>query len=85
MPYCFVASNHLLDFLIWTQEQRISEIGNEATVRNSILNAHTCFLIKSLCQREDHIREVAVTLLTQFRDKFPQVKVMWYKFFTFSL
>ncbi|KAL0536256.1 hypothetical protein IC582_025199 [Cucumis melo] len=56
-------------------EKRISEIGNEATVRNSILNAHTCFLIKSLCQREDHIREVAVTLLTQFRDKFPQV--MW--------
>ncbi|XP_022947644.1 phosphatidylinositol 4-kinase alpha 1-like isoform X2 [Cucurbita moschata] len=56
-------------------EHRISDIGNEAAVRNSILNAHTCFLIKSMCQREDHIREVAVTLLTQFRDRFPQV--MW--------
>lgn len=34
---------------------------------------HTCFLIKSLSQREDHIRDIAENLLTQLRDRFPQV------------
>ncbi|XP_020219164.1 phosphatidylinositol 4-kinase alpha 1 isoform X2 [Cajanus cajan] len=54
-------------------EDRVSEIGHEAEARDSILTMHTCFLIKSLSQREDHIRDIAENLLTQFRDKFPQV------------
>lgn len=60
--------------LIWVQEDRISETGNDAEVRESTLYAHACFLIKSMSQREEPIREVAVNLLTQLRDKFPQVK-----------
>lgn len=59
--------------LIWFQEDRISETGKEAEVRESTLSAHACFLIKSMSQREDHIREAAVNLLTQLRDRFPQV------------
>lgn len=54
-------------------EDRISEIGQEAEGRDSILTMHTCFLIKSLSQREDHIRDIAENLLIQLRDKFPQV------------
>lgn len=51
----------------------MSEIGQEAETRDSILTMHTCFLIKSLSQREDHIRDIAENLLTQLREKFPQV------------
>ena len=51
----------------------MSEIGHEADVRDSILTVHTCFLVKSLSQREDHIRDIAENLLTQVRDRFPQV------------
>ncbi|KAG5044697.1 hypothetical protein AAZV13_06G012100 [Glycine max] len=54
-------------------EDRVSEIGHEAETRDSILTMHTCFLIKSLSQREDHIRDIAENLLNQLRDKFPQV------------
>ncbi|CAJ2642759.1 phosphatidylinositol 4-kinase alpha 1 isoform X1 [Trifolium pratense] len=54
-------------------EDRVSEIGHEAEGRDSILTMHTCFLIKSLSQREDHIRDIAENLLTQLRDRFPQV------------
>ncbi|XP_057436826.1 phosphatidylinositol 4-kinase alpha 1 [Lotus japonicus] len=54
-------------------EDRVSEIGHEAEARDSILTMHTCFLIKSLSQREDHIRDIAENLLTQLRDRFPQV------------
>ncbi|KAL1309165.1 hypothetical protein HN51_051848 [Arachis hypogaea] len=54
-------------------EDRVSEIGHEADARDSILTVHTCFLVKSLSQREDHIREIAENLLTQISDKFPQV------------
>ncbi|KAI4295546.1 hypothetical protein L6164_035584 [Bauhinia variegata] len=54
-------------------EDRISETGHEAEARDSILTLHTCFLIKSLSQREEHIRDIAVNLLTQVRDRFPQV------------
>lgn len=59
--------------LIWFQEDRISETGKEAEVRELTLSAHACFLIKSMSLREEHIREVAVNLLTQIRDRFPQV------------
>ncbi|KAE9609477.1 hypothetical protein Lal_00020517 [Lupinus albus] len=54
-------------------EDRVSEIGHEAEARDSILTMHTCFLIKSLSQREDHIRDIAENLLPQIRDRFPQV------------
>ncbi|CAJ1973096.1 unnamed protein product [Sphenostylis stenocarpa] len=57
-------------------EDQVSEIGHEAETRDSILTMHTCFLIKSLSQREDHIRDITENLLTQLRDKFPQV--LWY-------
>ncbi|CAK7329726.1 unnamed protein product [Dovyalis caffra] len=54
-------------------EDRITETGNEADVRESTLFSHACFLIKSMSQREEHIRDISVNLLTQLRDKFPQV------------
>ncbi|KAG5238943.1 phosphatidylinositol kinase family protein [Salix suchowensis] len=58
--------------VIWL-EDRITETGNEANVRESTLFSHACFLIKSMSQREEHIRDISVNLLTQLRDKFPQV------------
>ncbi|KAM7253669.1 hypothetical protein ACFE04_021823 [Oxalis oulophora] len=54
-------------------EERISETGNDGQARESTLFAHACFLIKSMSQREEHIRDISVNLLTQLRDKFPQV------------
>ena len=70
---------------IWFQEDRISETGKEAEVRESTLSAHSCFLIKSMSQREEHIRDVAVNLLTQIRDRFPQVNYASNKFLLISL
>lgn len=64
--------------LVWLQEDRVSDIGYEAESRDSILTMHTCFLIKSLSQREDHIRDIAENLLTQLRDRFPQVNFPLY-------
>ncbi|XP_027904487.1 phosphatidylinositol 4-kinase alpha 1 isoform X2 [Vigna unguiculata] len=61
--------------VLWLEE-RVSEIGHDAETRDSVLTMHTCFLVKSLSQREDHIRDIAENLLTQLRDKFPQV--LWY-------
>ncbi|XP_015867438.3 phosphatidylinositol 4-kinase alpha 1 [Ziziphus jujuba] len=58
--------------VLWL-EDRISETGMKAEYRESTLSAHACFLIKSMSQREEHIRDVAVNLLAQLRDKFPQV------------
>lgn len=54
-------------------EDRISDTGHEAEIRESTLSAHTCFLIKSMSQREEHIRDLSSNLLIQLRDKFPQV------------
>ena len=64
--------------LIWLQEDRISETGLEADARDSALVVHTCFLIKSLSLREENIRDIAVNLLIQLRDKFPQVNLRFY-------
>ncbi|KAL5974827.1 Phosphatidylinositol 4-kinase alpha 1 [Asimina triloba] len=58
--------------MAWLDE-RLSDIGSGADVRESILSAHACFLIRSMSQREEHVRDVSVTLLTQLKDKFPQV------------
>ncbi|XVF44922.1 hypothetical protein PTKIN_Ptkin02bG0162000 [Pterospermum kingtungense] len=54
-------------------EDRITETGNEAVIRESTLFAHACFLINSMSQREEHIRDIAVKLLIQLRDRFAQV------------
>ncbi|XP_010255687.1 PREDICTED: phosphatidylinositol 4-kinase alpha 1-like isoform X2 [Nelumbo nucifera] len=54
-------------------EDRISETGNEAEIRESTLSAHACFLIKNMSQREEHIRDISVSLLIQLRDRFPQI------------
>lgn len=51
----------------------MTETGKEADTRESVLSCHARFLIESMSQREDHIREISVTLLTQLKDKFPQV------------
>uniref|UniRef100_A0A5B7AN74 1-phosphatidylinositol 4-kinase n=1 Tax=Davidia involucrata TaxID=16924 RepID=A0A5B7AN74_DAVIN len=58
--------------VLWL-EDRIAETGNEAEIRESTLSAHACFLIKSMSQREDHIRDMSVNLLTQLRERFPQI------------
>ncbi|XP_042499214.1 phosphatidylinositol 4-kinase alpha 1-like isoform X2 [Macadamia integrifolia] len=54
-------------------EDRISETGNEAEIRESTLSAHACFLIKNMSQRDEHIRDISVNLLTQLKDRFPQI------------
>ncbi|TYI88115.1 hypothetical protein E1A91_D04G184400v1 [Gossypium mustelinum] len=54
-------------------EDRITETGNEAVIRESTLFAHACFLINSMSQREERIRDIAANLLVQLRDRFPQV------------
>lgn len=59
----------------WLQEDRISETGNVGEIRVSTLSVHACFLIRSMSHREECIRDISVSLLTQLRDRFPQVKV----------
>ncbi|XP_042443658.1 phosphatidylinositol 4-kinase alpha 1-like [Zingiber officinale] len=54
-------------------EERISDIGKEAETRESVLSSHTCYLIKNLSQRDEHVRDISVNLLTQLKEKFPQV------------
>ncbi|CAL9779627.1 unnamed protein product [Musa acuminata subsp. burmannicoides] len=54
-------------------EEKISDIGQEAEIRESVLSAHACYLIKNLSQRDEHVRDISVNLLTQLREKFPQV------------
>jgi phosphatidylinositol 4-kinase len=43
-------------------------------VRESALSVHACFLIKSMSQRDEPVRDVSVKLLTQLKEKFPQVR-----------
>jgi hypothetical protein len=57
----------------WAQEDRISDIGEGADTRESVLSVHACFLIKSMSRRDEHVRDVSVKLLTQLKEKFPQV------------
>ncbi|KAK4424153.1 Phosphatidylinositol 4-kinase alpha 1 [Sesamum alatum] len=54
-------------------EDRASQTGAEAEVRESTLSTHACFLIKNLSQRDEHVRDISVSLLTQLRDRFPQI------------
>ncbi|KAF2608454.1 hypothetical protein F2Q68_00043396 [Brassica cretica] len=57
-------------------EDRISLTGKDARNRELTTYAHACFLIKSMSQRDEHVRNISVNLLTQLRDKFPQV--LWH-------
>lgn len=57
------------------QEDRASETGQAAEVRESTLSVHACFLIKNLSQRDEHVRDISVSLLTQLRERFPQVNL----------
>ncbi|XP_054785436.1 phosphatidylinositol 4-kinase alpha 1 isoform X1 [Prosopis cineraria] len=71
---CLIAIVHrAFETAVAWLEDRVSETGHEADARDSALTVHTCFLIKSLSLREEPIRDIAVNLLTQLRDKFPQV------------
>ncbi|XP_051136769.1 phosphatidylinositol 4-kinase alpha 1-like [Andrographis paniculata] len=54
-------------------EDRAADTGSEAVVRESTLSIHACFLIKNLSQRDEHVRDLSLSLLTQLRDKFPQI------------
>ncbi|KAL8556015.1 hypothetical protein ACS0TY_003722 [Phlomoides rotata] len=54
-------------------EDRASETGTAAEVRESTLSVHACFLIKNLSQRDEHVRDISVSLLTQLRERFPQI------------
>ncbi|WOK93151.1 phosphatidylinositol 4-kinase alpha 1 [Canna indica] len=65
--------NRAFDAAVAWLEEKISDIGQEAETRESILSAHACFLIKNLSQRDEHVRDISVNLLTQLREKFPQV------------
>ncbi|KAD4179153.1 hypothetical protein E3N88_27744 [Mikania micrantha] len=58
--------------LSWLEAQ-ICETGDAAEVRESILAVHACFLIKSLSVREEHIRDLSINLLSQLRERFPQI------------
>ncbi|KAL2513533.1 Phosphatidylinositol 4-kinase alpha 1 [Forsythia ovata] len=52
---------------------RASATGQEADIGESTLSIHACFLIKNLSQRDEHVRDISVNLLTQLRDRFPQI------------
>uniref|UniRef100_A0A0D3FN50 1-phosphatidylinositol 4-kinase n=1 Tax=Oryza barthii TaxID=65489 RepID=A0A0D3FN50_9ORYZ len=58
--------------LSW-MEDRICDIGEGADIRESVISVHACFLIKSMSQRDENVRDVSVKLLTQLKEKFPQV------------
>ncbi|CAH8301812.1 unnamed protein product [Eruca vesicaria subsp. sativa] len=54
-------------------EDRMSLTWKDDSIWESTINAHACFLIKNMSQRDEHIRDISVNLLNQIRDKFPQV------------
>ncbi|XP_057550570.1 phosphatidylinositol 4-kinase alpha 1 [Amaranthus tricolor] len=71
---CLTATVHqAFETAVSWLEERISEMGNEADTRDSTLSVHASFLIKAMSQREEHVRDISVTLLVQLRDKFPQI------------
>ncbi|PIA62368.1 hypothetical protein AQUCO_00200400v1 [Aquilegia coerulea] len=59
----------------WLGDRRC-ETGIEAEKRETTLCAHACFLIKSMSERDEHIRDISANLLIQLKDRFPQV--LWY-------
>lgn len=65
-----------MDMFILFQEDRISLTGKDNSICETTINAHACFLIKNMSQRDEHIRDISVNLLNQIRDKFPQVEII---------
>nr|CAD1832620.1 unnamed protein product [Ananas comosus var. bracteatus] len=59
--------------LIESPGDRVSDIGQEADVRESVLSAHACFLIKNMSQKDEHVRDITVNLLTQLKERFSTV------------
>ncbi|KAL3700638.1 hypothetical protein R1sor_018660 [Riccia sorocarpa] len=58
--------------LTWLGERSLLH-EEQAEERETAVVAHTCFLIKSIAHREESVRNMADTLLTQMRSRFPQV------------
>ncbi|XP_019091150.1 PREDICTED: phosphatidylinositol 4-kinase alpha 1-like [Camelina sativa] len=58
----------------WLEDHK-SRTGYDASIIESTTEAHACFLIKSMSQRDEHIRDISVNLLSQIREKFPQDKL----------
>ncbi|EPS69994.1 hypothetical protein M569_04764 [Genlisea aurea] len=54
-------------------DDRASDTGPAAKVRESTLSTHACFLIKNLSQRDEHVRDLSASFLTKLRDKFHQI------------
>ncbi|KAF6153028.1 hypothetical protein GIB67_003933, partial [Kingdonia uniflora] len=57
-------------------DDRILDNGDKADLREATLSAHACFLIKSMSEREEHIRENSEKLLNRLKDRFPQI--LWH-------
>jgi len=57
---------------LWQEEERFFS-GDEVEVKEGILTAHACFLIKHANHREEPVREMADSLLSQLKNKFPPV------------
>ncbi|XP_076884708.1 phosphatidylinositol 4-kinase alpha 1-like isoform X2 [Bidens hawaiensis] len=71
---CLIAIVHrAFETSISWLEAQICETGDAAEVRESTLSVHACFLIKSLSMREEHIRDLSISLLSQLRERFPQI------------
>lgn len=64
-----------MNIFIWFQEDKISPTGKDASIRESTMYTHACFLIKSMSQRDEHIREISAKLLIHIWNKFPQVGI----------
>lgn len=56
----------------WQEEERFSS-GNEVEIKQGILTAHACFLITHSNHREEPVREMADSSLSQLKNKFPPV------------
>ncbi|XP_019247638.1 PREDICTED: phosphatidylinositol 4-kinase alpha 1-like [Nicotiana attenuata] len=54
-------------------EDRVSETRSRADYKESTLTTHVSFLVRSLSQRNEHIRDISVNLLNHLRDRFPQI------------
>ncbi|KAL2653163.1 hypothetical protein R1flu_021291 [Riccia fluitans] len=71
---CLVATVHQAfgAAMSWLAD-KASAIGKEGEEREAIIVAHACFLIKMTSHREECIRDLADTLLSQLKKKFSQV------------
>uniref|UniRef100_A0A803LP33 1-phosphatidylinositol 4-kinase n=1 Tax=Chenopodium quinoa TaxID=63459 RepID=A0A803LP33_CHEQI len=71
---CLTATVHkAFETAVSWLEERISDFGDKADIRDSTLSVHASFLIKAMSQREEHVRDISVNLLVQLRDRFPQI------------